>query len=219
VRRALVFLPSLAIGVAGAVWLLVRGGRYSPHLGLGWQLLLGAATGLALLALAWLLERRLPSFRYASRLMEDALQTLDLPLWAGPLLAAATAGGEELFFRGALLPVVGVLGQALLFGVFHPVPPRGWAYPAFVALAGLVFGWLAVTSGSLAPSMVAHFVINVQGFWQGGRGAGPSRTAAPSAGPAGGEGAAPDGRAAPGSDLPPDGQDPGRLEGPASAER
>jgi len=187
VRRALVFLPSLAIGLAGAVWLLARGGRYAPQLGLGWQLLAGAAAGVALLVLAWLLHRILPSFRYASRLMEDALRTLDLPAWSGPLLAAATAGGEELFFRGALLPVVGVIGQALLFGVFHPVPPRGWAYPAFAALAGLAFGWLTVASGSLLPAVTAHFLINVQGFWEAGRRrprpAGTDAAAAPPAPP------------------------------------
>lgn len=171
-RRGLAFLPSLAIGVAGAVWLLVRGGRYAPHLGLGWQLAAGVSCGALLLTLAWWLERRVPSFRYASRLMEDALRTLDLPVWAGPLAAAVTAAGEELFFRGALLPVVGVLGQALLFGVFHPVPPRGWAYPAFAAMAGLAFGVLTVGSGSLVPAMVAHFVINLQGFWEAGRGDG-----------------------------------------------
>lgn len=168
-RRLLVFLPSLAIGLAGAVWLLARGGRYTPHLGLGWQLAAGVGTGAALLALALLLERRSASFRYASRLTEEALRMLALPRWAGPLLAAATAAGEELFFRGALLPVVGVPAQALLFGLFHPVPPRAWAYPAFVALAGLAFGVLTVSSGSLLPAMTAHFLINLQGFWEAGR--------------------------------------------------
>lgn len=168
VRRGLVFLPSLVLGVSGGVWLLLRGGSGTPRLGLGWQLGLGVAAGVLLLAAAWLLERRLPSFRYASRLMEDALRTLALPRWAGPALAAVTAVGEELFFRGALLPVVGVPGQALLFGLFHPVPPRGWAYPAFAALAGLLFGWMSVASGSLLPAMTAHFVINLQGFWQAG---------------------------------------------------
>lgn len=191
-RRALVFLPSLLIGVAGAAWLLVRGVHYAPRLGLGWQVAAGAATGGALLGLAWLLERRLASFRYASRLVERALRTLALPAWAGPVLAAATAGGEELFFRGALLPVVGVLGQAVLFGVFHPVPPRGWAYPAFVTLAGLVLGWLTVAGGSLVPAVVAHFVVNVQGFWQAGRRpATAGGEAAPGGGPCRGPGAPP----------------------------
>ncbi len=169
-RRALVFLPSLVIGLAGLVWLLVRGGSYTPRLAFGWQLALGLAVGAALLGLAQLLERRLASFRYASQITEHALRSLALPLWAWPLLALLTAGGEELFFRGALLPLVGVLLQALLFGLFHPVPPRAWAYPLFVAVAGLLFGWLTLASGSLLPAVTAHLAVNLHGFWEAGRG-------------------------------------------------
>lgn len=165
-RRALILLPSVAIGVAGGVWLLVRGARYAPRLGLGWQLAAGVGLGLTLLAVAWLLERSLPSFRYANRLMEQALHSLALPAWTALPLAAVTSVGEELFFRGALLSVVGLVGQALLFGLFHPVPRRGWAYPAYAALAGLALGALTIAAGSLLPAMVAHFVVNLQGFWQ-----------------------------------------------------
>ncbi|MEJ2667702.1 MAG: CPBP family glutamic-type intramembrane protease [Deinococcales bacterium] len=164
-RRTLILLPSVAIGVAGGVWLLVRGARYAPRLALGWQLAAGVGLGLALLAVAWLLERSLPSFRFASRLMEQALRSLALPAWSALPLAAVTAVGEELFFRGALLG---------LFGLFHPVPRRGWAYPAYAALAGLALGALTLAAGSLLPAMVAHFGVNLQGFWQaqGGNAAG-----------------------------------------------
>ncbi len=170
----MILLPSVAIGVAGGVWLLVRGVRHAPRLALGWQLAAGVGLGLALLAVAWLLERSLPSFRFASRLMEQALRSLALPAWSALPLAAVTAVGEELFFRGALLGVIGLVGQALLFGLFHPVPRRGWAYPAYAALAGLALGALTLAAGSLLPAMVAHFGVNLQGFWQaqGGNAAG-----------------------------------------------
>lgn len=165
-RRALLFLPSLALGVLGGVWLLLRPWPYAARTGLGGQLLAGAATAALLLAAAWLLERTLPSFRYASRLLESALRSVALPAWTALLLAAATAGAEELFFRGALMPLVGLVPQALLFGLFHPVPRRAWAYPVFAALAGLAFGALTLTTGSLLPAVVAHFGINLQGLWE-----------------------------------------------------
>ncbi len=165
-RRALLFLPSLALGVLGGVWLLLRPWPYAARIGLGEQILAGMFTALLLLGAAWLLERTLPSFRYASRLLESALRSVALPAWTALLLAAATAGAEELFFRGALMPLLGLVAQALLFGLFHPVPRRAWAYPAFAAVAGLTFGALTLTTGSLVPAVVAHFGINLQGLWE-----------------------------------------------------
>ncbi len=166
VRRALLFVPSLALGVLGGAWVLLRPWPYSVHVGVAWQLLAGVLSAALLLGAAWLLERSVPSFRYASRLMENALRAVSLPAWTTLLLAAATAGAEELFFRGGLLPLIGVLPQALLFGLFHPVPRRAWAYPAFAAVAGLVFGELTLVTGSLLPAMVAHFAVNLQGLWE-----------------------------------------------------
>lgn len=163
-RRALLFLPSLALGVLAGGWLLVRPFPYQARLALPWQGLLGAAVAAALLLAAWLLERRLPSFRYASRLLERALRSMDLSTPTALVLATATAVAEELFFRGALLPLIGLIPQALLFGLMHPVPRRAWAYPVFVVLAGLAFGALTQVSGSLLPAMIAHFGINLQGF-------------------------------------------------------
>ncbi|MEJ2358562.1 MAG: CPBP family intramembrane metalloprotease [Deinococcales bacterium] len=165
-RRALLFLPSLVLGALGGAWLLVRPFPYTPRLGLGEQLIAGLAVGAALLGAAWLLERSVPSFRYASRLLEDTLRAVDLPPALTLVLAAATAGSEELFFRGALLPLIGLLAQAALFGLFHPVPRRAWTYPVFAAFAGLAFGLLTRSTGSLLPAMVAHFGINLQGLWE-----------------------------------------------------
>jgi len=166
VRRLLLFLPSLALGVLGGAWTALHPWPYSPHLGIALQLVVGVLTGALLLSAAWLLERTVPSFRYASTLMENALRSVRLPPWTALLLAAATAGSEELFFRGSLLPLLGLLPQALLFGLFHPVPRRAWAYPVFAAVAGLVFGELTLATGSLLPALVAHFVVNLQGLWE-----------------------------------------------------
>ena len=53
-------------------------------------------------------------------------------------LAMLSGFGEELLFRGALWPHLGLVGGAVLFGILHTVPVRGLAfYPVFAFLAGL----------------------------------------------------------------------------------
>jgi membrane protease YdiL (CAAX protease family) len=163
-RPLLLFLPSLALGLLGGVWLLFRPLRLEAQAGPLTVLLAAGALLLALLGAGWLLERTLPSFRHAGKLLERALQglTITLPLALG--LALATALAEELFFRGALLGLIGVWPQALLFGLLHPATRRGWSYTLFTFVAGLAFGYATLWTGSLWAAILAHFVINLQGF-------------------------------------------------------
>lgn len=77
------------------------------------------------------------------------------------VLAGCAAVAEELFFRAALLPYVGVVLSSLLFGLLH-VSSRdtylGWM--VWASLMGLVFAGLFLGSGSLLPPIVAHAAIN-----------------------------------------------------------
>ncbi len=168
-RRYLPFLPSVLTGVLGAVWLLYRpadlGARADPvALVLTAVLLTGG-----LLGGAWVLERTLPSFRYASGMLERALARLKPSPLEAFLLAVLTAGAEELFFRGALQSLVGVWGQALVFGLLHPTPRRGWSYTLYAAVSGVAFGYAALLTGSLWPGFAAHFLVNLQGLLELGR--------------------------------------------------
>jgi membrane protease YdiL (CAAX protease family) len=80
---------------------------------------------------------------------------------------------EERLFRGFLLaglrdrfgPVVGVLGQAAIYGVAHVWALRDASRPATVvgmAAVGAVFGWMAHTSNDLKPVIVGHVMF---GSW------------------------------------------------------
>lgn len=160
----LLFAPSVLLGVLGALWLLLRPLDLPTAAPPGVVLLVAAALTVALLTGAWLLESTLPSFRHAGRLLERALLGLRLTLPLSVALALATAVSEELFFRGALLGLVGVWPQALLFGLLHPATRRGWSYTLFTFVAGLAFGYATLWTGSLWAAMLAHFVINLQGF-------------------------------------------------------
>ncbi|MDZ7799898.1 MAG: CPBP family intramembrane glutamic endopeptidase [Trueperaceae bacterium] len=181
----LAFAPSLLGGVVAAVWWSLAPPTLTPRMPLLPSLALGAATGLALLAAAAGLERVLPSFRWASRVMERALARLAPSRPMAASLALATSLGEELLFRGMLLAHLGLVVQAVLFGALHPLGRRGWSYPVFAALAGLAFGALVLATGRLLPAIVAHLIVNATGLLlgRGGRRRPPRRRVSPGASP------------------------------------
>jgi len=89
------------------------------------------------------------------------------------LLALASAVGEEVWFRGAILnffnnglgEYAAVPLQAAIFAAGHPAPGKaGRFYFLWAFVAGVVFGWLYLFSGSLMPGILAHFLYNAKGF-------------------------------------------------------
>lgn len=92
------------------------------------------------------------------------------------LLSVAAGSGEELAFRGyvipALTPLLGVMGAATLssavFGVVHAY--QGALGVVRTGLMGGVLAWGFLASGSLWPPIVAHTIIDlVAGLWLGER--------------------------------------------------
>jgi uncharacterized protein len=124
------------------------------------------------LVLSVVFEAHVPSFRLAGGQLEGIVWQLNLtPLWA--LALSLTSGiGEELFFRGLLLglgsqflpPWVAVLAQAVLFAAFHPTPRAAWGYTLWTGLIGVLFGAITVASGSIIPTMLAHYLFNHLNF-------------------------------------------------------
>lgn len=163
---------TLVIGLyatMGIVAFLIAAGRGDPDLyRLGrqpaaWQLVvgpvLGAVLGLAVVALSRVATRH---FAWAQALHSSFRDRLG-PLTGREIfiLAIASSIGEELLFRGALLPWVGVWIQAAIFAVMHIGPDRRflpWTASAFGL--GIAFGWLADWTGNLGGPIAAHFAIN-----------------------------------------------------------
>jgi membrane protease YdiL (CAAX protease family) len=78
------------------------------------------------------------------------------------VMALASGIGEELVFRGLLVPLVGVVISSLAFGLLHQVRGRArWAWAAWAALTGAVFAAIFVLTGSLLGPIVAHVGINL----------------------------------------------------------
>jgi membrane protease YdiL (CAAX protease family) len=77
------------------------------------------------------------------------------------VMALASGIGEELVFRGLLVPVVGLGLSSALFGLLHQVRGRArWAWAAWATCMGLAFGAIFVLTGSLAGPILAHVAIN-----------------------------------------------------------
>ena len=162
---------SLVIGLYGAmalVGLLIAAGRGNPDLyRLGspdaWQLLagpiLGFAAGLSVVGLTRVATRH---FQWA-RDLHGSFRDLLGPLTGHEMLILALASsiGEELLFRGALLPWMGLWLQAAVFALLHVGPGKRflpWTISALVL--GIAFGWLAMWTESLGAPIAAHFAIN-----------------------------------------------------------
>jgi membrane protease YdiL (CAAX protease family) len=77
------------------------------------------------------------------------------------VLALTSGVAEELFFRGAMQPVLGLLLTSAIFGAVHTGPKRvflAWSVWAFVM--GLLFGVIFEATGSLWGPVLAHVLIN-----------------------------------------------------------
>lgn len=76
-------------------------------------------------------------------------------------LAASSALGEELLFRGLLQPWIGLILQALIFGSLHQIRgPSRWVWLASATLMGIVLGSMYALTGSLVGPLLAHALIN-----------------------------------------------------------
>jgi uncharacterized protein len=73
-------------------------------------------------------------------------------------VAASASITEELFFRGALVPTVGVVIAAVAFGALHL--RSGVAWSVLAAMFGAALGIVFMASGSLAGPVIAHFAVD-----------------------------------------------------------
>jgi membrane protease YdiL (CAAX protease family) len=77
------------------------------------------------------------------------------------ILALASAIGEEILFRGAIQPTVGIIGASLLFGLLHLGPEgRFSVWSLWAIIAGLLLGWIYESTGTLWGPIFAHFFVN-----------------------------------------------------------
>lgn len=82
----------------------------------------------------------------------------------GTILVLGLASGvaEELFFRGLLTPLLGLVLSSIAFGALHQLRGRaGVVWTIWAGIMGFLFGGLFLATGSLLGPIVAHVAINV----------------------------------------------------------
>ncbi|MFH1129751.1 MAG: type II CAAX endopeptidase family protein [Pseudomonadota bacterium] len=96
----------------------------------------------------------------------------ELTIWLGSILgpiswrdafvvAIFSSFGEEMFFRGAMQPNLGLTWTTIIFGLLHVAPRLRFAsWTLLAGVLGLLFGIGAIWTGNLAGPIAAHFVIN-----------------------------------------------------------
>jgi membrane protease YdiL (CAAX protease family) len=141
------------------------GERAPTTLGVGY----GVVAGLVVVALCHLAYQVSKAVRRASDMIGrffGPVTTLQA-VW----LALISGFVEEIGFRGALWPQLGLVGTALFFGLCHTIPVRALAgYPIFAFFAGLILGHLRDATGSVWPAVACHVTINALNIaWLGGR--------------------------------------------------
>jgi hypothetical protein len=155
----------LAMGAAALAWGGLRG---QPNI---WQLsgrgepLVFASIAMGIVVgLGIVFASRLALYRFDwARALHREFRGLLNPLsdFEIVVMAGASSVGEEMFFRGALLPVIGLLGSSAVFALLHIGPKARhlpWTISSFGA--GLLFGAMFLWTGDLTGPVLAHFLVN-----------------------------------------------------------
>jgi membrane protease YdiL (CAAX protease family) len=157
-------LGAMMILVA-VVWAgLIRGrdlGGWFPTATWRDDLLIGAAVGSAFGVGAWKLLDWIPALKYVEQIILASLEMDDMQYYHALLFGLLAGIPEEILFRGAMQPALGLLIPAVIFGAFHAI---NLAYFLYATGAGMLLGVLTNWRGGLWAAITAHTVIDTVMF-------------------------------------------------------
>ncbi len=166
VRMAALFYAVLA--VLAALWRVRWAGEplffvdvAAQERGVHWpgDLLLGLGAGALVIAISYLITRFSAAGELLARRLAGALGPLSI--WQTTFLALISGFAEEVFFRGAVQPRVGLIAASVAFGIAHFVPRREfYLWTVFSVLAGALLGFLFEHTGNLIAPIAAHTLVN-----------------------------------------------------------
>ena len=108
----------------------------------------------------FLLEDAFPSYRRLKMTFAQIFKGLNL--WQVVLLALLSSVGEELLFRGAMQPFLGVWFTAAIFAIMHVDPDgRSAIWTCWALIGGIIMGLAVKVTGSLWPAIFIHFGVNL----------------------------------------------------------
>jgi membrane protease YdiL (CAAX protease family) len=165
---AFVVYGPLTVGALAWAWL--AGGRFAWTLETPWlsapyseRLALSLGLGLVLALVVVAMTPLLVERTQWARALHVEFEAIISPLSSAEITTLALASGfaEELFFRGAMQPVLGLLITAVIFGAVHVGPkPVFFAWTTWAFVMGLLLGMIFELTGVLWGPVLAHVWIN-----------------------------------------------------------
>lgn len=109
------------------------------------------------------MEMQFPSYKNFKKSLASIFSGVNL--FGAAWLALLSSVGEEMLFRGALQPFLGIWFTSILFGLLH-LDSEGnvSVWTAWAVLAGVILGAVVNVTGSLWPAIAIHFVVNFIGI-------------------------------------------------------
>lgn len=162
-RRLTVYGAWLGLGMIGLAWLWVGviQGRdlraWFPAAHWRGDLLLGSLVGAVFAAGVWRLFPYIPAFERMEQMFYATLDMGALRFRHAALYGLLAGIPEEILFRGAIQPALGLVVTSLIFGALHAVT---LSYFAYAALASLLLGGLAEWRHGLWAPTAAHTMID-----------------------------------------------------------
>ena len=166
-RVLVAYGTALGAGMIAAAWVIgvVFGtqslGAWFPARHWASDVVLGVGIGAAFALTAWAVEQRIPALRRIEQLLLSSLDMRAMRPHHIVLFSVLAGVPEEMLFRGALQPILGVLGAAVVFGALHAITP---SYFLYASTAGVLLGALRVWRGGLWASIAAHTAIDALMF-------------------------------------------------------
>jgi membrane protease YdiL (CAAX protease family) len=171
-RPVLVVVAAYAgVGAASAAASLALGfDAFDPVVCHGWLGMHGAAAALSSLGMGMCIGAATVAATRAmvrrtgwARALHAALRPAVHGAGDGSLVAIAVASalGEELLFRGLLVPLIGVVLSSIVFGALHQIRGQArWWWMGWATAMGLLFAVVFRATGSLLGPIAAHAAIN-----------------------------------------------------------
>ncbi len=133
-------------------------GPLPPHQPPWRAALAGTGAGLAVVMVGLPLQR----FAFYRDMLRHLRELLGRPGTTTIIvLSLLSAVAEEILFRGALQPLLGLAPTAVLFGFLHGGLSRSlWTWTAWATVMGFVLGGLAAWTESLLGPMLCHLTVN-----------------------------------------------------------
>jgi membrane protease YdiL (CAAX protease family) len=160
------------MALAGAVWAYASRGSFlspahTPWLSPNTTLagVLGAVIALVLAGATVAMTRVLVTRTQWAKNLHLTLRAALGEVSTGRMLflSLLSAVSEELLFRSALQPLLGLFATSLVFGLVHVSPRETYlSWSLWAAVMGACFGLLFEASGTLLAPILAHALINYE---------------------------------------------------------